>query len=378
MESFYSSSTNGVDFPLDDIDTHVSSQSQVPQAIEERSHQEQSKEDLAVEPERTSPQSTNSHTSETEDEIEIEPSANAKSPGTVLFLKTSQIRVNKRRLPRVAKQFDSKGFKNLSHDISITRVNIDPITVLQLPLLGAGRENQYELVSGYLRLQACINNELEVLAIVISAPRSQSFDVDLLKSNLHRQSLSPYEFGLQLRRILNAEDFDSAARLGEEIGASKSQVSRSLNLADLPTAVIAAFLDPRKLRLLDGPALTKALEKDAEEVLAEASLIVSEVNRPDERDVVKRLLAAAGIRSGVAPCNNSKKLIVKDRVVGSLTAIKSGNVEVQFKLSVSEKNQTRLKTKLEELLDSYVEDVEESTDDNVVDSNDPEEAQPPM
>ncbi len=378
MQSFNSSSTLEVDTPSDTFINYDSSESPTPQTFEALSPPTQTVCDLAVNPERTSPQSTNSDTSEAGTDIETERSANAKSHGTVLLLKTSQIRVDASKLSRVDRKFDSKGFKKLSHDISITRVNIEPITVRQLPFFGASCENQYELVSGYLRLQACISHGLQVLAIVISAPRSQSFDVDLLKSNLHRQSLSPYEFGLQLRRILNAGDFDSDTRLAEEIGASKSQVSRSLSLADLPPAVIAAFLDPQKLRLLDGPALTKALGKDAEEVLAEASLIVSEAIRPDERDVVKRLLAAAGMGSGVAPCNNSRKLIVKDRVVGNLTVIKGGNVEVQFSVSVSEEEQTLFQKRLEELLDSCVEDLEESTDDNVVENNASEKAPPPM
>jgi len=377
MENFNPSSTVEVDTPFDVLDTQASSESPTPQTFEELSQQAKSGENLEVPPEITSPHSSSSDISETRFDIENDPPADAHNFGTVLLLKTSQIQVNESRLSRIVKKFDSKGFEKLNHDISVTRVNIDPITVRLLPSNGAGREPQYELVSGYFRLQACANNKLEVLAVVISAPRSQSFDVDLFKSNLHRQSLSAYESGLQMRRILNAGYVETYTRLADEIGASKSQVSRSLNLADLPAAVIAAFLEPRNLRLLDGPALTRALEKDAEEVLAEASRIVAELERPDEREVVKRLLAAAGMRSGVARCNKSQKLIVKDRVVGNLTVRNGGEVEVLFSISISERRQTRLKKKLEDFLDYYVEDVEAPTDD-VVANNDPEKTAPPM
>jgi ParB/RepB/Spo0J family partition protein len=374
MQSFNSSSTLEVDIPSDTFINYDSSESPTPQTIEELSQQAQTGEDLAVEPEITSPQSTDSGNSEAGFGNEIEPSANANSFGTVLLLHPDQIRFDK-QFHRVGEEFNKGPYKKLALDITETGVNVEPIAVRLIAGQLGEPDALYELISGLRRLHACAAKRLNVLAIVVDSPRSKSFALDRLKSNMLRKNLSPYESGKQMREILEAGEFESDAKLAEAIGASKAKVSRELNLADLPDFVINAFVDPRKLRVLDGPDLAKAVAHNREIVEAEAKAISAEVKRPDEREVVKRLLAAANLASSVARCNNARDLIVSGQVVGNWMATRDDQIQVNLTIPLPPQQHDKVIAKFQKLLVPHVEmkqkkHIDDAPDDHHNDSDD--------
>lgn len=353
MEFINNRSTENVTFFPEAKKTHASSEQMSHRPIEQLT---QSHPDAGIQ--NASPalyisQNKTAEFSESNIGHDTDLSSDSKDIGTVMCLKTQQIRFDKTH-HRVDEEFFSKRFEKLSNDILKTGVNIEPITVRKLPAKRLGVEPEYEIVSGHRRLQACIDHQREVIAIVVSRPRSLSFELDRLKSNLHKSAPSPFESGRQLRDILEAGQFESGSDLAKAIGASKSKVSRELTLANLPPDVLVAFGDLRKLRVLDGPDLARALEKDREAVLAEARDIKSLPRRPDEREVVKRLLAAADMSSSVARCNNAQDLIVKNQVVGNWSARKDDDIEVRFTFPLSPEKQTRLIKKIQKVLGPYV------------------------
>ena len=95
-------------------------------------------------------------------------------------------------------------------------------------------------------MRACLQAKLPVLAIVKQAalvPARQRM-LETVRENLARQTLSPYEFGRQLKHVINAGLSPSARALGRDIGRHHGDVSAAIKLASLPDEVIEASHRP--------------------------------------------------------------------------------------------------------------------------------------
>jgi len=120
-----------------------------------------------------------------------------------------------------------------------------------IPVLGRRARNvpgiDYELIYGARRLFSAqhLNMKLTVqLADIDDDAALQRMYIE----NAHRADLSPYERGSAFRRWLREGRFTSQNHLAESVGVSVATVSRLLNFSVLPSAVIAAFPDPREIR----------------------------------------------------------------------------------------------------------------------------------
>ena len=64
------------------------------------------------------------------------------------------------------------------------------------------------------------------------------------RENRERADLSPYEQGAAYRRALDEGLYPSARRLAEALGVSHTWVNNTLEVADLPPAVVRSFPSP--------------------------------------------------------------------------------------------------------------------------------------
>lgn len=272
--------------------------------------------------------------------------------GVLMVLRTERIRTGS--MPaRVDLAFVGDSIEPLRSSLKEFGVNLVPIVVRQLPPTSGNTEAQYQLVSGHRRLQVARDEGLEVKALVLGQT-DRSPDLQQLISNVLREPLSPYESGRQIRHVLDNDWTKSVSALAKTIGKSKTQVSRELSLAGLPPLVLKAFIDLRELRVRDGPALTRALDRDQAAVLSEAQVIAALSDKPDARETVKRLLAATGIPGTVAQCNTPQDLVAGGQIAGTWCIGTAGELDIHITGPMSTIEHKRLVSKLQQILKKYV------------------------
>jgi ParB family chromosome partitioning protein len=114
--------------------------------------------------------------------------------------------------------------------------------------------------------------------------------------NRLRKDVSPYERGLSYAGLLRAKYFTSQEEMARALSISASQVSRLLKLAELPSVVVGAFVNPIDIREGWGLDLHKAWrDPDIRPVLTQrARSLASQTPRPAAHIVYERLLAPSG------------------------------------------------------------------------------------
>ena len=167
------------------------------------------------------------------------------------------------RQPRRA--FDDESLDELA--ASITEVGLlQPVVVRSL---GGSR---YELVMGERRWRASQRAGLDYIPAIVRETRDTDMLRDALMENLHRQQLDPLEEAAAYQQLL--DDFGAThEQLAQKIGRSRSHISNTLRLLNLPPGVqkrVAAGVisagHARALLSLDGP---QAQERLAQRIVAE-------------------------------------------------------------------------------------------------------------
>ncbi|MET4782822.1 ParB/RepB/Spo0J family partition protein [Glaciihabitans sp. UYNi722] len=119
---------------------------------------------------------------------------------------------------------------------SIREVGVlQPIVVR--PILGAAvGEPRYELVMGERRLRASMSLGLTTIPAVIKNTADEAMLRDALLENLHRANLNPLEEASAYQQLL--ADFGiTQDELAGRIGRSRPQITNTLRLLRLPTAI---------------------------------------------------------------------------------------------------------------------------------------------
>jgi ParB family transcriptional regulator, chromosome partitioning protein len=93
------------------------------------------------------------------------------------------------------------------------------------------------------------------------------------RENRGRKNLSAWEQGMMYRRALEDGLYGSLRRLAEGLGVDVSLVSKSVSLARLPDAVVAAFQSPLDIQFRWAAPLTEAMQKDPDGTLSRARAI---------------------------------------------------------------------------------------------------------
>ncbi|RFA11006.1 chromosome partitioning protein ParB [Subtercola boreus] len=153
-------------------------------------------------------------------------------PGARLASLDPQSIVPNAKQPRT--EFDADDLAELVASIREVGV-LQPIVVRELTKVGAA-EQQYELVMGERRLRASKELGLETIPAVIKETADENMLRDALLENLHRSQLNPLEEASAYQQLL--ADFDiTQDQLATRIGRSRPQITNTIRLLKLPTAV---------------------------------------------------------------------------------------------------------------------------------------------
>jgi len=145
-------------------------------------------------------------------------------------------------------------------------VSVAEVGVLQPLVVRETTQGRYELIMGERRLRASKLAGLDAVPVLIRETADDVLLRDALLENLHREDLNPLEEAAAYEQLL--EDFGAThEQLGQRIGRSRSQVTNTIRLLNLPGAVqrrVAA----RVLSAGHARALLALADGDAQEALA--------------------------------------------------------------------------------------------------------------
>jgi ParB family chromosome partitioning protein len=160
--------------------------------------------------------------------------------------------------------------------------------------LSGDREYDVELIYGARRLFVArhLNQPLDVELIQMS-DRDAIIAMDI--ENRQRTDISPYERGLSYARWLRRGFFESQDDIARALKISRSQVSRLLKLAVLPSVVVDSFRRPADICERWGLELSEALsdKERRDKTIQKARVIGAMAPRPESTEVFKQLLTAS-------------------------------------------------------------------------------------
>src|SRR3569833_373121 len=160
-------------------------------------------------------------------------------------------------------------------------------------------EADFEIVSGHRRHRAALalDSEVEggfpVLAIVDGkAAESRDLVLKMYRENEERADLSAFEKGTMFQQWLTTGVFAEQGELATAIGVSDATVTKYLQIAELPSFVIAAFSDPRDIAVRWSHDLVKALKAQPGKVEEVAVRLANTSPRPDAGSIARALIAS--------------------------------------------------------------------------------------
>lgn len=157
----------------------------------------------------------------------------------------------------------------------------------------------FEIVSGHRRHRATLALDTEVpggfpLFALVDAKASEARDLVLkmYRENEERADLSAFEKGAMFRQWLSSGVFPEQTDLAVAIGVSDATVTKYLQIADLPSSVLAAFEDPREIAVRWSHDLVKALKTNQSKVEEAAERLANTSPRPAASSVARTLIAS--------------------------------------------------------------------------------------
>jgi ParB family chromosome partitioning protein len=127
------------------------------------------------------------------------------------------------------KAFEEAALKELAESIKVQGL-IQPITVREI------ETGLFEIISGERRFRASQMAGLEKMpAYIREVDDQRSLEMALIE-NIQRENLNPIEVALSYRRMIEELNFRQED-LGNRIGKSRSNITNSLRLLNLPTEI---------------------------------------------------------------------------------------------------------------------------------------------
>ncbi|MFM8648409.1 MAG: ParB/RepB/Spo0J family partition protein [Actinomycetota bacterium] len=137
--------------------------------------------------------------------------------------------------PRV--HFDEESLSDLSASIREIGV-LQPLLVRQLP------DGSYQLIAGERRWRAAQRAGLTTVPAVVKTTDDMASMEQALVENLHRQDLSPLEEASAFQQLI--DDFNlTHDDVAKRVGKSRSAITNTLRLLNLPPAVQGLLADGR-------------------------------------------------------------------------------------------------------------------------------------
>lgn len=186
---------------------------------------------------------------------------------------------------RLKLNFVGQAFEDLRAEIRSAGGNVQPIKVRPIP-----GTDEFEIVFGHRRNEACLLEGLMVLAVIDNLDDRALF-IEMDRENRSRKDLSPYEQGRMYRQALDTKLFPSQKALALETGADQSLMTKALYLADLPQEVVDAFPSFLDLQFRFAKPLHDAVEQNKTRVISLAKSISKQEPIPDAKTAFDMLTA---------------------------------------------------------------------------------------
>lgn len=236
---------------------------------------------------------------------------------------------------RHSTSFDTADFAELKDEIESAGGNVQPIRVR--PLLngstpaGQGGEGaataQYELVFGHRRHRACLELNIPVRALIEPATDQELFEA-MERENRGRKNLSAWEQGCMYRKALDEGLYSSLRKLAEAVKVDVSLVSKSVALARLPEAVVAAFPSPLDIQFRWAQPLGEVLQRDPEAMISRAKALGAGPDRLAAAQVFEALTQPVAAAPTAAPVVTTLGKSARKRV--TITADAKGGLQMKF------------------------------------------------
>jgi ParB family chromosome partitioning protein len=227
--------------------------------------------------------------------------------------------------------YHSIEFAELKAEIAAAGRNVQPIKVRPVVVLTGSTPAEsagYELIFGHRRHRACLELGIPVLAAIEEANDTSLFE-QMERENRGRKNLSAWEQGTMYRKALDEGLYSSLRRLADALSVDVSLVSKSVSLARLPEAVVAAFQSPLDIQFRWAAPLADALQKDPDGTLARAKAVADARGSMSAGAVFARLI---GLPEGGEDQAMTKALAISKagKVVGEFTTDKKGKAVIRF------------------------------------------------
>ena len=226
-------------------------------------------------------------------------------------------------------------FQELKAEIAAAGGNVQPIKVRPVPVLNGStppRQPPFELIFGHRRHRACAELGIPVLAAIEEASDVSLFE-QMERENRGRKNLSAWEQGTMYRRALDDGLYSSLRRLADGLGVDVSLVSKSVSLARLPEAVVAAFRTPLDIQFRWAAPLTEAIQKDPDGTLSRARAIAETRGDLGAATILSKLIGQPGPTLG-RTASQALTVSKAGKVAARLTVDAKGRAVVRFEAGV--------------------------------------------
>lgn len=242
----------------------------------------------------------------------------------------TSVRINdvepNREQPR--KQFPTEELEALSDSIVKYGV-ISPITVRRVG-------ERYVIIAGERRWRAARMAGLsEIPVIIISADDKKAAEIALVE-NIQRSDLNPVEEAQAYAALIDQYGL-TQEEVAEQIGKSRSSVTNSLRLLDLPDAVLSMLAAGK---LSSGHAKVLLGIKDGEKLKAAAEKVAElELSVRETEKLVKQLLAGPKPEKELPPIDYTKALetAIQEKI-GRTVKIKQNGIKSSITIGFSDNN----------------------------------------
>lgn len=187
-------------------------------------------------------------------------------------------------------EWQTDSFKEFKDELIAAGGNVQAIKVRRIGGVFYGKTPQYEIVFGHRRHRACLEAGLQVKAIVVDDMSDMQLFAEMDRENRCRKNLSGLEQGRMYANALKEGLFPSLRQLAASLNLNLSNTARAVQLAGLPPDVVRAFPSPLDLQVRWAKALTDAVQRDPDGVLAVARELIKGRGSLTATEVFNRLI----------------------------------------------------------------------------------------
>lgn len=234
-----------------------------------------------------------------------------KNPDIVIEIPLSKLQINPYQ-PRI--EMEPIALQELAN-------SIDQNGLLQ-PIVVAKDGDVLTIIAGHRRVEAhkLLKKEFVKAVIMDKVVHAQLALLPLVE-NLQRSDMNPIENAIAFKKILDDQIVDSQNDLAEEIGVSKSWLSKTLSVLRLPSPLLEKIKNDKYSDITVLSALNKVPEKSLEEIYNK----IKTLSRQDALNTIKSIIAK--------PVKTPKRIAKsKNKVVINIQGISTDKKEKMDKL----------------------------------------------